>query len=90
MGIQDRDYYRNEGPSIFDTLVPRGVVCRWLITINVVVFFLQIVARATVRGPGMQLPDGEFVPNMSQGWVTDWFILDAAQVMDDFAKSGGC
>src|SRR5262249_30027874 len=44
MGIQDRDYYRNEGPSIFDTMMPKGVACRWLIAINFVIFFLQVVA----------------------------------------------
>ncbi|HZZ78659.1 MAG TPA: rhomboid family intramembrane serine protease [Gemmataceae bacterium] len=47
MGIQDRDYYRNEGPSVFDSLIPRGVMCRWLIAINVGVFFLQMVSQAT-------------------------------------------
>jgi len=84
MGIQDRDYYRNEGPSIFDSLVPRGVVCRWLITINVVVFFLQLVALMTVRNPAGPLPDDGFgVPNMSQGWVTDWFILNPAKVLEE-------
>lgn len=83
MGIQDRDYYRNEGPSIFDSLLPRGVVCRWLISVNVVVFVLQLVAFAAVRAPAIQLPDGELVlPNTSNGWVTDWFILDSAKVME--------
>ena len=49
MGIQDRDYYRNEGPSIFDALVPQGVVCRWLIGINIAVFVMQIVAQASAQ-----------------------------------------
>lgn len=43
MGIQDRDYYRNEGPSIFDTVMPRGMVCRWLIGINIAIFILQVI-----------------------------------------------
>jgi membrane associated rhomboid family serine protease len=51
MGIQDRDYYRNEGPSIFDSMMPRGMVCRWLIGINVAVFFLQLVSRGFVGDP---------------------------------------
>jgi membrane associated rhomboid family serine protease len=84
MGIQDRDYYRNEGPSIFDSLMPSGVVCRWLIIVNIAVFIVQMVAMSTVRpliipGPdGIQIP----LPNPSSGWVTDWFILDVSKVLD--------
>ena len=47
MGIQDRDYYRNEGPSVLDSLMPSGLVCRWLIGINVVVFFAQAISAST-------------------------------------------
>ena len=68
MGIQDRDYYRNEGPSIFDSLMPTGLVCRWLIGINVVVFLLQNIAGMTVH-------------ENSSGWVTDWLILDVDAVL---------
>ena len=65
MGIQDRDYYR-EGPNVLNTLMPTGFVCRWLIAINIGVFFLQLVARSTPAPP--------------EGWVNDWFILDPAAV----------
>jgi membrane associated rhomboid family serine protease len=43
-----------------------------------------MVALASVRPALDQLPNGQVVaePNMSQGWITDWFILDAAKVMD--------
>jgi membrane associated rhomboid family serine protease len=70
MGIQDRDYYRNEGPSIFDSLMPSGLVCRWLIGINVVVWVLQMVAMtAGDRHDG------------TSGLVTDWLILDTDKVL---------
>jgi membrane associated rhomboid family serine protease len=76
MGIQDRDYYRNEGPSIFDSLMPRGLVCRWLISINIAVFFLQLVAQAAALPladePGFGQPDG---------LVTEWLILDVYKVL---------
>jgi membrane associated rhomboid family serine protease len=77
MGIQDRDYYRNEGPSIFDSLVPQGLVCRWLIGINIGVFFLQIVAQAAARPQGGDLVIGP----PSAGVVTDWLILDVDAVL---------
>ena len=70
MGIQDRDYYRNEGPSVLETLMPSGIVCRWLIALNVAVFFLQMVAK------GMAPLEG---PESGNGWVTDWFILDTGK-----------
>ncbi len=74
MGIQDRDYYRHEGPSVLDSLMPSGVVCRWLIGVNVVVWVLQMVALNTAQlaGPDLQRSDG---------WVTDWFILDIHAVL---------
>ena len=77
MGIQDRDYYRNEGPSVLDSLMPSGVVCRWLIGINVVVWILQIVAASTAA---TAVPDALNVQR-SDGWVTDWFILDVNAVL---------
>lgn len=72
MGIQDRDYYRNEGPSIFDNMMPRGLVCRWLIGINIFVFFLQLVSMSSVHGDERVL---------SSGWVTDWLVLDVHEVL---------
>jgi membrane associated rhomboid family serine protease len=46
MGIYDRDYYRKEGPSYLDLLVPSGAVCKWLIGINLVVFLVQIIIQS--------------------------------------------
>lgn len=43
MGIYDRDYYRKEGPSYLDRLVPSGAVCQWLIGINLAVFLIQVL-----------------------------------------------
>ncbi len=45
MGIYDRDYYRKEGPSYLERLIPRGMVCKWLIGINILVYVLQLVSR---------------------------------------------
>ncbi len=42
MGIYDRDYYRKEGPSYLGALIPSGLVCKWLIGINIVVFIIQL------------------------------------------------
>jgi len=73
MGIQDRDYYRNEGPSIFDSLMPSGLVCRWLIGINTAVFVLQMVAYVNAQtGEGPR----------DQGWVTEWFVLNVGDVLN--------
>ncbi|MFO0964138.1 MAG: rhomboid family intramembrane serine protease [Gemmataceae bacterium] len=46
MGIYDRDYYRKEGPSYLDRLVPSGAVCKWLIIVNVVVYFAQLIGQS--------------------------------------------
>jgi membrane associated rhomboid family serine protease len=40
MGIYDRDYYRNT--NTLQWWSQTGVVCRWLITVNIVVFLLQL------------------------------------------------
>ncbi len=41
MGIYDRDYYR-EGPSYLESLIPSGLICKWLIGINILVFMAQL------------------------------------------------
>jgi membrane associated rhomboid family serine protease len=69
MGIQDRDYYRNEGPSVLDSLMPSGLVCRWLIGINVAVYLAQVLSA----NPDPNLP----------GWVDYWFRLDVRLVARD-------
>lgn len=47
MGIYDREYYRKEGPSYLDMLVPSGAVCKWLIVVNLIVFLVQMVSQNT-------------------------------------------
>src|SRR5262249_38031328 len=43
MGIYDRDYYRNEGPSFLGSITGTPAVCKWLIMINVAVFIVQLI-----------------------------------------------
>lgn len=50
MGIYDRDYYRKEGPSYLDRLIPSGIVCKWLIGINIVVFLVQLMLNSSNLG----------------------------------------
>jgi membrane associated rhomboid family serine protease len=45
MGIYDRDYVRKSGPSFLGSFMDRGTICKWLIGINVVVFFIQLFTR---------------------------------------------
>jgi membrane associated rhomboid family serine protease len=76
MGIYDRDYFRNESPGILETLLPSGMVCRWLIGINIGVFILQLITRNVVR-----FPPGFGIDQLStDGWVTEWLILDTRLV----------
>src|SRR5436309_3148348 len=78
MGIYDRDYYR-EGPSYLDSLIPSGLVCKWLIGLNVAIFIAQMVTRQVVAIPieGM----GQVNSHAGAGWVTDSFILDPRAVL---------
>jgi membrane associated rhomboid family serine protease len=66
MGIYDRDYYR-EGPSYLESLIPSGLVCKWLIGVNVLVFIAQYLSRGG--------------PHDGAGWVTNHLILDTNAVM---------
>jgi membrane associated rhomboid family serine protease len=45
MGIYDREYYRRDGPSFLEAFHRYGVVCKWLIIANVVVYILQFATR---------------------------------------------
>src|SRR5262245_3380318 len=48
MGIYDREYYRKEGPSYLNALIPHGQVCKWLIGINILVYVVQLVTNGPV------------------------------------------
>jgi membrane associated rhomboid family serine protease len=67
MGIYDRDYYR-EGPSYLESLIPSGLVCKWLIGVNLFIFIAQLLSRGAM-------------PQEGGGWVTSHFILDTNAVM---------
>ncbi|KAA5547143.1 rhomboid family intramembrane serine protease [Roseiconus nitratireducens] len=92
MGIDNRDYVRDShatslgGPGFY--LPP---VCRWLLIVNVVVFFAQILLTQPPESPRIGLPpgvtdvDGEFVglwmPMVPQvSLVQQWLALDSAKV----------
>src|SRR5581483_11967644 len=45
MGIYDREYYRREGPSFLGSFVDRGMICKWLIGVNVLAFVVQMLTR---------------------------------------------
>ncbi len=43
MGIYDREYYRRDGPSFLGSFADRGMICKWLIGINIVLFLFQLI-----------------------------------------------
>ena len=48
MGIQDRAYVRREGRSYLGSFLERGKVCKWLVGINVAIFFIQLATRGGI------------------------------------------
>src|SRR6516165_5310817 len=74
MGIYDRDYYR-EGPSYLDSLIPSGLICKWLIALNVLIFIGQLITKP--------IPVGDFghFQLTGAGWLTDALILNPQEVM---------
>ena len=72
MGIYDRDYYRREGPSFLASLGDGGKVCIWLISINVVLYVLQLVTYSVPSYDDLGPP---------RSFVTDWLILNTSQVL---------
>jgi membrane associated rhomboid family serine protease len=63
MGIYDRDYYRRDGPSYLGSFLERGLICKWLIGINVVVFVLQMLTRVPD-------PEGGFLDGPLTGYLS--------------------
>jgi membrane associated rhomboid family serine protease len=53
MGFQDRDYVRREGPSYLGSFLERGKICKWLVGINVFVFFIQLATRGGYSEDGV-------------------------------------
>jgi membrane associated rhomboid family serine protease len=86
MGIYDRDYYRNEGPSFLGSYVGTGRACMILVAINVVVYIAQLVTippRANVyvldeyRGT-LEPPRREYGP------LTDWLAMKPRETFQKF------
>jgi membrane associated rhomboid family serine protease len=73
MGIYDRDYYRNEGPGYLASLTEHGKVCKSLIMLNVLIFFLQLLTR----GSQFSASDEE----AGVGWFTKALWLDVDGVL---------
>src|SRR5262245_23921668 len=71
MGIYDRDYYRREGPSFLGSIAERGKVCKWLIVLNAVLFFLQLLT--------LDRNEAGFV--MGTGELTQRLQLDSDRVL---------
>lgn len=75
MGIYDRDYYRNEGPSFLGSWGDQGKACTWLIAITVGVFVLQLLSRSYAPMDGFP-----FGPRMLREPITDALKLDVTAV----------
>ncbi len=71
MGFQDRDYYRRDGPSYLGSFLERGKICKWLIAINVVIFFLQLATRTAGGEEG----------GYSAGFITNAFDLNVEKLV---------
>ncbi|HEV3145300.1 MAG TPA: rhomboid family intramembrane serine protease [Gemmataceae bacterium] len=80
MGIHDRDYYRNDGGSWFNSLTRHGQVCTWLIVLNVIMFVAQIAghSRPETDRPGRRhnAPDA-----IIAGPITQNLDLNARDVL---------
>jgi membrane associated rhomboid family serine protease len=72
MGIQERDYYRGEGPSFLGSL-SRNQICKWLIALNILVFIAQLTTLEKLGGH-INLPNS--------GPVTDSLSLNANKVFE--------
>src|SRR5206468_4309600 len=88
-GIYDREYYRREGPSYLDSLIPSGLACKWLIGINIAIFVLQLATKTTAEWDpaGVENTRGhqeafEKLIMPSQGPVTSALKLDTEKVRE--------
>jgi membrane associated rhomboid family serine protease len=81
MGIYDREYYRREGPG-FLSFAGHGLVCKWLILINVACFVIQLATESR-RPMGFVGVDDQGIPIVvpKQGWFTDTLMLKTREVL---------
>src|SRR5437016_4649316 len=85
MGIYDREYYRKEGPSYLEALIPSGNVCKWLIGLNILLFIGQLITKPTPdEFRHLRQMNGAEIGERGQaspwGSVSDALILDTAKV----------
>ncbi len=90
MGIQDRDYYRKEGPSYLDSFAIRGQITKWLIAVNVAVFVVQLFTRVRRDPFGIWSESGEITKALwldpAAVWSGEvWRLLTCAFLHDDGA-----
>jgi membrane associated rhomboid family serine protease len=81
MGIYDRDYYRREGPSYLEALIPSGRVCKWLIAINVAVWIVQMATSRPMHEEMVR----QAMPQLRQErgtTFTEMFYLDPPKVLE--------
>jgi membrane associated rhomboid family serine protease len=82
MGIYDREYYRKEGPSYLEALIPSGQVCKWLIGINILLFVGQLITKPTPDEFRNLHQNGLEIGEKASPWgpISDALILDTAKV----------
>jgi membrane associated rhomboid family serine protease len=82
MGIYDREYYRRSGPSFLGSIATQGLVCKWLIGINVVFFFLQVMGPPYQAARPPREDDGIVRQEREQpeDAVTHWLSLSVDAV----------
>lgn len=80
MGIYDRDYYRREGTSFLGNLTEGALITKWLIGINVVCFFLQLITQTNDGTSLFQRAMILTIPDVQDGQV--WRLLTYAFLHD--------
>jgi membrane associated rhomboid family serine protease len=63
MGINERDYYRKEGPSFYGSAEDQAKACTWLIGITVALFVAQLLTRT--QGPYRFWDSGPLTDSLS-------------------------
>jgi membrane associated rhomboid family serine protease len=86
MGIYDRDYYRNEGPSYLGSYLSTGKMCMYLVVINIIVYIAQLL---TSHAPDFaHLPtneeEAEAWHKSQQGPVTEWLCMKPVETFQQF------
>ena len=78
MGIYDRDYYRNEGPSFLGSYVGTGRMCMILVLVNVFIYLAQLATRPDrVTAPVFKNNELVGKAELPRGYgpVTEWLAM---------------